>query len=25
MPELLRQRVETCYQQAETFFKRPFP
>ena len=24
MPELLRQRVETCYQQAEAFFKRPF-
>ena len=25
MPELLKQRVETCYQQAEAFFKRPFP
>ena len=25
MPELLKHRVETCYQQAETFFKRPFP
>lgn len=25
MPELLKSRVETCYQQAETFFKRPFP
>ena len=25
MPELLKQRVETCYQQAEAFFKRTFP
>ncbi|MBF8780763.1 SprT family zinc-dependent metalloprotease [Pseudomonas fulva] len=25
MPDLLMQRVETCYQQAEAFFKRPFP
>ncbi|WP_310197672.1 SprT family zinc-dependent metalloprotease [Pseudomonas hunanensis] len=24
MPELLESRVETCYQQAEAFFKRPF-
>ncbi|WP_028696930.1 SprT family zinc-dependent metalloprotease [Pseudomonas cremoricolorata] len=24
MPELLRQRVEACYAQAEAFFKRPF-
>lgn len=24
MPELLKSRVETCYQQAEAFFKRPF-
>lgn len=25
MPEQLKQRVETCYQQAEAFFKRRFP
>ncbi len=25
MPELLRQRVEACYVQAEAFFKRTFP
>ncbi|HCP30527.1 MAG TPA: SprT family protein, partial [Pseudomonas sp.] len=25
MPELLIQRVETCYQQAERFFDRAFP
>lgn len=24
MPEQLNTRVEDCYQQAETFFKRPF-
>ncbi|AYC33707.1 SprT family zinc-dependent metalloprotease [Pseudomonas cavernae] len=25
MPEHIQARVEACYQQAETFFKRPFP